>query len=155
MATRVDYHEYMASREWRLKRKVVMARTDGWCERCHSERIANVHHNTYERLGHEDDSDLMGLCKPCHEFLSAERDTDPAVSKIMAMLRSKGATAMMRDETSDSPDDFMWWDVGPFPSGWYCHLCMSTEPTAPSATAVGANDVSFQMGHIWFLGIWF
>jgi hypothetical protein len=28
-----------------------------------------VHDKTYDRLGHEDLSDLLGVCRPCHDFL--------------------------------------------------------------------------------------
>lgn len=36
------------------------------CERCDSKRDLQVHHRTYERLGHEWDEDLEVLCDACH-----------------------------------------------------------------------------------------
>lgn len=39
---------------------------------------------TYERLGHERLEDLLGLCEPCHEFLSGKRQRDPC-SHVMAV----------------------------------------------------------------------
>jgi hypothetical protein len=74
---RVDYHQYLASREWALKKEAVRERPGGICERCHSAPIQSTHHLTYERLGNELLEDLQGLCRPCHEFLSAKRDDDP------------------------------------------------------------------------------
>jgi hypothetical protein len=73
-----DRGRYMASREWRLKRQQVIDRAGGVCERCLLASIENVHHLTYERLGDERLDDLQGLCRPCHEFVSAESHEDPA-----------------------------------------------------------------------------
>lgn len=88
MATKqkVDYGRYLASREWRLRRKEVMEITDGWCYRCWSEKIRDVHHLTYERLGNEGAADLQGLCHSCHEYISGETDKDPAEAVILRLL---------------------------------------------------------------------
>lgn len=40
--------------------------------------MAVVHHLTYEHIGNEPLEDLQGLCRACHDFLSAESDIDPA-----------------------------------------------------------------------------
>lgn len=77
MATqRVDYHRYMASREWALKKKAIRERARGECERCHRP-MSQVHHLSYQHLGNEPLEDLQGVCKWCHEYLSAVRDIDP------------------------------------------------------------------------------
>lgn len=86
MTTKVDYPRYLASREWREKRKEVIERNDGLCYRCLSAPIQDVHHVTYERIGHEDLDDLIGVCKPCHEYLSAERTDDPAIKVLLSIL---------------------------------------------------------------------
>lgn len=75
---RVNYHEYLASREWALKKRQVRERSGGLCERCGAAQEA-THHLTYERLGDERLDDLLAVCRPCHEFLSGVIDTDPAV----------------------------------------------------------------------------
>ena len=37
------------------------------CQACSSkDEILDVHHNSYDRLGAEDPSDLIVLCRPCH-----------------------------------------------------------------------------------------
>lgn len=60
-----EYERYLRSREWQAKRLSAFRRTQNRCEKCgiqkHKEGLA-VHHKTYERLGHELDSDLMVLC---------------------------------------------------------------------------------------------
>ena len=76
----IDRAKYMASREWRLKRNEVIERANNICERCFDADITDIHHISYERLGDENiEQDLLGVCRPCYEFLSAERDDDPAV----------------------------------------------------------------------------
>lgn len=74
-----DYGRYRASREWALKRQAVLRRSGGLCERCLA-RATQIHHTTYERIGEERLTDLMAVCAPCHAFVSARSDHDPAKS---------------------------------------------------------------------------
>lgn len=71
------YHEYLASREWALIKEKVKKRSGGHCERCQIGTHHSVHHQTYERVGHEAMEDLIGLCEKCHEFISGKSDSDP------------------------------------------------------------------------------
>jgi hypothetical protein len=77
---RFDYHEYLASREWAALRERVRERSGNRCERCFNAPQHAVHHLTYERAGHEELTDLMAICNPCHEFLSARSDRDPRIT---------------------------------------------------------------------------
>jgi hypothetical protein len=87
----VDYQEYLASREWRVKRKkFIEEATYGVCQRCADRPIENVHHLTYANMGDEDWGDLMGLCRPCHEYLAGERDEDPALEVIQCWIAKHG-----------------------------------------------------------------
>ncbi len=103
---KVDYQQYLASREWRLKRKEVIELRGGICERCASHPIEHVHHLTYTNLGQESPLDLMGVCYPCHEYLSAERDDDPAleiIQRIIAKHRLFPAKAVLGMENNPWP----------------------------------------------------
>jgi len=85
---RVDYHEYLASREWRLKRKEVIELEGGLCARCKAAPIRSIHHLTYETLGHENIyEDLLGVCGPCHEYLAGEQADDPALPIIQDIIK--------------------------------------------------------------------
>lgn len=86
----IDYKRYLASREWRAKRKEFIESTYGVCQRCAARPIENVHHLTYANLGNEPLSDLMGVCRPCHEYLAAERDDDPALEVIQQFISKHG-----------------------------------------------------------------
>src|SRR2546426_1847649 len=67
---REEYQKYLASREWALLKERVRERSGGICERCKSAPHQATHHLTYERVGQELLEDLLGVCEPCHEFVS-------------------------------------------------------------------------------------
>ena len=60
------YDRYRASSEWKAKRNKVIAREAGQCQGCLDNRISQVHHVTYDRVGCELLIDLVGLCADCH-----------------------------------------------------------------------------------------
>jgi hypothetical protein len=57
---------YMASPEWKAVRKQKLAEVGHRCQGCDGTKRLEVHHLTYERLGHERMEDLMVLCHFCH-----------------------------------------------------------------------------------------
>jgi 5-methylcytosine-specific restriction endonuclease McrA len=69
---RAMYDSYMLSREWSEKRRAVIARDNGVCQRCEDAAIEQVHHLTYERIGNERLDDLIGLCAACHAIAHGE-----------------------------------------------------------------------------------
>ena len=60
------YLSYLTSAKWKAKRKQVIARCNGVCERCQQRQVRNIHHKHYDTLGDEPLSDLLGVCRPCH-----------------------------------------------------------------------------------------
>jgi hypothetical protein len=90
--TTFKYQEYLASREWAEKREAVRERSGDRCERCGGPQQA-VHHLTYERIGHELLEDLQAVCDPCHEYLSAKREDDPAAHphpRLFSLMNREG-----------------------------------------------------------------
>jgi 5-methylcytosine-specific restriction endonuclease McrA len=71
------YQRYLCSREWAERRRTVLARCGGVCERCRHAAASHVHHLTYIRKYRERPEDLQALCEPCHEFTHGKRDDDP------------------------------------------------------------------------------
>ena len=59
--------EYMSSVAWQLKREMVLARDKHSCRSCTSLDRLEVHHITYQRLGNEKLSDLVTVCRDCHQ----------------------------------------------------------------------------------------
>ncbi len=73
----MPYEEYLTTPEWQATRKRILKRDNYQCQGCHAKHVAlNVHHYTYERLGCEEDTDLVTLCVDCHEELH-RRLADP------------------------------------------------------------------------------
>lgn len=74
-----SYEYYLKSPEWAEKRKSVIERANGKCERCGETRPPlEVHHLTYQHIFDEPLDDLQLVCKGCHEFLHLRSDYDPA-----------------------------------------------------------------------------
>lgn len=70
------YESYMQSAAWAALRDEMIWYADGRCQRCDASEdvvILEVHHLTYERLGHEDPDDLEVLCPQCHVVADVER----------------------------------------------------------------------------------
>jgi 5-methylcytosine-specific restriction endonuclease McrA len=44
----------------------ILERDSYLCQRCQSKIAIQVHHLTYERLGHERLEDLISICLACH-----------------------------------------------------------------------------------------
>lgn len=63
------YHEYINSDEWKEKSRQAKERAGHRCQLCNrkgNDTTLHTHHNTYDRLLLELDSDLIVLCSECH-----------------------------------------------------------------------------------------
>jgi len=60
------YIRYINSEAWRKRRARALKLAGHRCQVCGRNWSLQVHHNTYERLGHEADSDLLVTCASCH-----------------------------------------------------------------------------------------
>ncbi len=65
--TRLPYSEYLKTTGWQTRREAALKRAGHRCQVCKSADRLEVHHNTYERLGHERAADLVVLCRSCHQ----------------------------------------------------------------------------------------
>lgn len=82
---RAEYKVYLASAEWRDKRKQVWDRAKGTCEECGG-RGRDVHHQTYARIGDERLEDLILLCRECHEAKHPKKV--PTFEQLEEMIRN-------------------------------------------------------------------
>src|SRR5262249_7450162 len=74
----MDYSEYLQTPEWQATRKRILKRDRYTCQSCSMTNvILNIHHLTYERLGCEDDQDLVTLCEDCHHELHEKVEPVP------------------------------------------------------------------------------
>lgn len=82
------YEDYLVSDEWRHKRDIARRRSLGRCEFCGA-AMDHVHHIRYpKRLGDEPLSDLIAVCKSCHDKSHGVREMnlepvpDPRVVEV-------------------------------------------------------------------------
>ena len=66
--TQLPYSEYLKTEWWQQRRVKALARAEHRCQVCNSDKRLEIHHRTYERLGHERDADLVVLCRTCHQL---------------------------------------------------------------------------------------
>lgn len=69
----MPYREYLQTPEWRRTRAAALLRADNCCslDVTHTADLV-VHHRTYERLGAELATDLVVLCRTCHQLHHTE-----------------------------------------------------------------------------------
>lgn len=60
------YTSYIASNEWKNKRKLVLERDKFICQACLIVKATQVHHITYKHLMNEPLFELVSVCQPCH-----------------------------------------------------------------------------------------
>ena len=61
------YTAYLHSKHWKKVRSIALQNAGYKCQACScKDTILDVHHNSYDRLGNEDPSDLIVLCRSCH-----------------------------------------------------------------------------------------
>ncbi len=64
--SRPDYAIYLQSPLWKERARQARERAGQRCQLCNGYGPLEVHHRTYERLGHEHPDDLTVLCRSCH-----------------------------------------------------------------------------------------
>lgn len=60
------YTRYVDSQHWKRWKRLIREKYANKCARCKSYAQLHVHHRTYERLGCEEEKDLVLLCGMCH-----------------------------------------------------------------------------------------
>lgn len=67
-----EYRSYLLSDDWKERRKKWL---DYWrsCCICMDGSRLDVHHRTYERVGHEIFTDCVVLCRSCHELFESNK----------------------------------------------------------------------------------
>jgi hypothetical protein len=64
--TYAAYAAYLRTPAWQWRRQAALRRADYRCGLCGQRKALEVHHLTYERLGHERPADLSVLCVEHH-----------------------------------------------------------------------------------------
>jgi hypothetical protein len=94
-----EYSSYLQSQAWRIARNRALRMARFRCQRCQSRVTLQVHHKTYERLGHERDDDLEVLCESCHHGHHVDEKSQQGTQYAIYI---KLAMDVYRDEPYDS-----------------------------------------------------
>lgn len=67
---KTTYKRYLRTQNWQKLRFEVLKRSGGKCERCgfqpYKRGGLQIHHLSYDRVGHESLEDLIAICPRCH-----------------------------------------------------------------------------------------
>lgn len=99
-----DYQQYIASPAWRARRLRFLRRLPiEACSACGSTDGVDLHHMTYERLGAEDDGDLVALCRTCHTAVHQLHD---AAAKVLTLrqVTERFIKQMTQERTPEGTD---------------------------------------------------
>lgn len=66
-----QYSTYLQSPEWQQRRARCRRDARNRCEACKFKGPLDAHHLTYARIFNEDQTDLMALCRECHDRIEA------------------------------------------------------------------------------------
>lgn len=73
-SNRYFYEEHLRSKYWKDIRRLALNRDREICQICKTEPATDVHHLTYENLGHEHLEELISYCRTCHEKVHEKTD---------------------------------------------------------------------------------
>ena len=93
--TREQYREYLQTPGWKLRRGRAMRSAEYKCRICNTNYTLNVHHRTYERLGHEHDADLIVLCKECHKLFHGIEEQEEYIDDGLRSAENMAAAMVM------------------------------------------------------------
>ena len=78
-----EHNAYLRSHEWKARRGKVLRRDGYMCQACLNNPATQVHHLTYKHWGNEPLFELVAVCKPCHDDITAlDRGEKPARPEV-------------------------------------------------------------------------
>lgn len=106
------YRAHLASAAWKRFCREVRQRDEERCVTCNSgnEQRLEVHHRTYERLGHELLSDCSTLCRPCHRLITSRirglryaQKVLPPLANVVAATVNEGRVLLASSRSALPP----------------------------------------------------
>ena len=114
-----EYLDYIASNEWRQRKLKIIKQRGYRCEACGgADGPLELHHMTYDRLGHECDDDLKLLCVPCHQKADAERIAQTRYANALHTYCSKKYGEYGDCWPDDAEEEFNEWLERKADDGW-------------------------------------
>jgi hypothetical protein len=82
-----EYLDYLKnSTHWKQFRVLILEWWGYKCALCNSPNKLDVHHRTYENLGHEAFQDCVPLCRRCHTMADRARKREKTTSETQKLL---------------------------------------------------------------------
>lgn len=86
------YQQYLNSPEWVARRTLYFSKHAKECFGCGTREAIDLHHHTYVRLGREQDSDLIPVCREHHFLIHQHHNRTGgsltiATFEVLALLR--------------------------------------------------------------------
>ena len=77
---RKDYKSYISSNEWKLLKELIIEERGNYCEKCNNQFISlDLHHIHYDNFKKELRSDLLLLCRNCHNTIHDSKKYPPYI----------------------------------------------------------------------------
>lgn len=81
-----DYYEYLETTHWAETKKAAYRHHGMRCSECGSHKKLQMHHLSYENIGHESMEDLTPLCAECHTFTHTGKTDDPERIRLQHII---------------------------------------------------------------------
>ena len=95
----MPYRDYLKTKHWSKLRSKMLAKFDRRCGICGSGDSPNVHHIDYGRRGREKPSDLIVLCRDCHQAHHDGRHE--YIASKLDILQARGGVAAKAKEIAE------------------------------------------------------
>lgn len=107
MINTLQYNQYMNSYQWEVTKKKYYSRHGKECRACKTNLDLHVHHLSYDKLGAEEDTDLVCLCQKCHNYVHRyikERKLDLRSGTITAINHIQSYKSALKPQISSPLD---------------------------------------------------
>lgn len=142
------YQAYLCSHEWAEKRKAVLERCGGICERCKINQADSVHHLTYQHKYAESLDELRAFCRGCHEYTHGLSDVDPRLVAIQEYRQLPLAISLSDDQSAESSQDSV---LCPVCGDTYSHIDRVEQDTRSANQGDLTIHFWAECGHAWSL----
>jgi 5-methylcytosine-specific restriction endonuclease McrA len=99
---RERYLAHLKSSEWRALKARKLTEAGHRCQTCSRSGSLDLHHNSYDRFGEELHSDVVILCRSCHDLFHHERTLGRGPDQLQP--RSEPHDRLSEPEYSDDSD---------------------------------------------------
>lgn len=130
-----SYKDYLKTEHWKSVKEEFGEKNPRRCYFCGSNFNLNLHHITYDRLGKEDLSDLVWLCRRCHKYTHFSKESD-VVKKWLERIRLKRVKAAQYPKPKKTLTSYLQGQRRNY-KGWRRHLYKMRQPKPKSKNYAG------------------